>query len=89
MTLRCPACRTRRATYLSMQKHVADSGHALCDCGGYHYAHRPFSKFCKQNPMSDVWVAYRDGASVDVAQDIAIEIAFTRPGRPIRVWSWN
>ena len=47
MTVRCPECRTRRATFTSMLKHVAETGHKVCDCGqGRHYPHRPGSAGC-------------------------------------------
>lgn len=87
MTVRCPACRTRRATFVSLLSHVKHTGHALCACGGYHFAHRPFSRFCDQNPMADMWRAERDGATDQQLLDIEVEVAFTRPGRPLKVWT--
>ena len=86
MTLRCLACRTRRATFTSLVAHVKYSGHKPCTCGGYHYPHRPFSRFCDQNPMADVWRARRDGATEEQVNDIAMEVALTRPGRQLKVW---
>lgn len=59
--LRCPACRTRRATYASMQKHIQESGHKLCSCGGYPYKHRPGSPCCDQNPLAPFHDAVRRG----------------------------
>ena len=41
--IRCPQCRTRRASYASMMAHVKASGHKLCDCGGYHFPQQPYS----------------------------------------------
>ena len=86
MTLRCLGCRTRRATFTSLVAHVKQSGHAPCTCGGYHFAHRPFSRFCDQNPMADVWRAARGGATDEQLNDIALEVALTRPGRTLKVW---
>jgi hypothetical protein len=74
---------------MSLQAHIRESGHKACTCGGHHYPHRPFSKFCSQNPMSDVHVAARDGASPEVLEDMALEIALTRPGRRITERTWQ
>ena len=87
MTVRCPECRTRRASFVSLLKHVEKSGHKLCRCGGYHYAHRPFSPFCVQNPMSDVNVARQQGGcSADELAEIAVTCAWEKPGRPFTRW---
>jgi hypothetical protein len=88
VTCRCPSCRTRRATYQSLQAHIRESGHKACTCGGYHYPHRPFSRFCDQNPMSDVHVAARNGEPREVLDEIALEVAWSRPLRPLKVWIW-
>ncbi|UZZ64546.1 hypothetical protein [Curvibacter phage PCA1] len=81
MLFRCPACRTRRSDYKLFTQHLRTSGHKLCNCGGYHYAHRPGSPFCEQNPMGDVLVAARYGATDDELLDIAAEVAFTKQGK--------
>ena len=52
--VRCPQCRTRRATYSSLLTHVLKSGHKQCDCGGYHYKHRPGNPLCKENVFSSI-----------------------------------
>ena len=57
--LRCVGCRTRRATYQSMQAHYQKTGHKLCNCGGLHYAHRPGTKFCDHHPMAGLHRAMR------------------------------
>ncbi|MDM0116894.1 hypothetical protein QTI66_32730 [Variovorax sp. J22R133] len=45
--VRCPECRTRRVSWIAMLKHVAKTGHKVCDCGhGYHFPHRPGSGGC-------------------------------------------
>lgn len=59
---RCPECRTRRASYKTLMDHIASSRHALCKCGGYHYAHRPGSPFCECNPLSAILLADRYGS---------------------------
>lgn len=61
MLFRCPECRTRRRDCGLFTKHLKTTGHALCHCGGYHYAHRKGSPYCESNPMSDVWLASRQG----------------------------
>lgn len=43
-------------------RHVQATGHKLCLCGGYHYAHRPGSPLCAYNPLSALLLADRDGA---------------------------
>lgn len=49
--VRCPGCRTRRATWQSMLKHVAATGHKACECGhvaytGHAFPHRPGTPGC-------------------------------------------
>lgn len=81
MEWRCPACRTRRKDHGLFTRHLRDSGHRLCTCGGYHYAHRPGSPFCDCNPFADVLRASRQGESAEVLLDIAADIAWDTPGR--------
>lgn len=70
-----------------MVEHCRDSGHKLCDCGGYHYKHRPGSPLCRQNPMSAVHAAMRDAAcSAEDLLEIEMECAVHVPGRPMRAW---
>lgn len=78
---RCPECRTRRTGWLSLLAHCDSAGHALCLCGGYHYAHRPGSPYCTKNPWRDVKHAERAGESLETLQEIAADIAFDNPGR--------
>lgn len=61
--IRCPQCRTRRASYASMMAHVKASGHKLCDCGGYHFPHREGSPCCHSNPMSALHAAASAGTT--------------------------
>lgn len=81
--LRCPECRSRRATYASMQAHIKASGHKLCTCGGYHYAHRPASPFCEQNPRSAYYHALRAGEPDEVLLEILVDVAWSQRGRPL------
>lgn len=54
--VRCPGCRTRRATFSSMLKHVAATGHKVCECGqGRHYPHRPGSAGCVHERWDDLF----------------------------------
>lgn len=79
--IRCPACRTRRATYQSMQAHIASTGHTLCRCGGYHFAHRPGGGCCDLNTWGALRQAQRRGEPLDVQMDIAADIAWDKPGK--------
>jgi hypothetical protein len=81
MIFRCPECRTRRRDYGLFTQHLKTTGHALCHCGGYHYAHRPGSPYCEGNPMSDVLLASRYGTPDSELADIAAWCAFTKPGK--------
>ncbi len=72
---RCPVCRTRRKDPLLMLRHLQESGHRSCCCGGYHYMHRPGSKCCDSNPMYSVNQAVRRGEDAAVIEDIALDIA--------------
>lgn len=78
--LRCPECRTRRATYASMQRHIHASGHDYCNCEGYHFQHRPGSGCCDQNPRGAIVDARRRGASAEEILDILIDIIWDSPG---------
>ncbi|AVS68161.1 hypothetical protein C8245_23080 [Paracidovorax avenae] len=82
---RCPECRTRRRDYGLFTQHLRDSGHKLCDCGGYHYRHRPDSPYCHRNPYSVALEASRFGTSDAEVEAIALEIqrsiASTLPSR--------
>lgn len=80
MTFRCPACRTRRADYGLFMAHVRTTGHRVCNCGGYHYAHRPGSPFCVLNPRSELLEASRRGESSEVLLDIAAHLAWETKG---------
>lgn len=84
MLFRCPDCRTRRKDWHLFAAHLRESGHRLCNCGGYHYAHRPGSPYCEANPAADMRHALRAGEPASVLQDIAMDLAINGYGRPVR-----
>ena len=69
-----------------MVQHCKDHDHTLCDCGGYHYKHRPGSPCCKANPMSPVHTALRDGATEQEARDIEDDVLWFGRGKPMKEW---
>lgn len=89
MTARCPACRTRFATWVAMKEHVEKTGHRLCLCGGYHYPHRPGSPQCEENPMAAYNIAKAQGASDEELDDIEMDIMLFGKGRPLTRWPFG
>jgi hypothetical protein len=89
MLFRCPDCRTRRKDYGLFTKHIKSTGHTLCRCGGYHYQHRPGSKLCERNPLSDVHLAARTGATDEELDEIQMHCLWNKPGTPMRQWPTN
>lgn len=87
--LRCPGCRTRFALFTSLKKHIDATGHALCDCGGYHFKHRPGSPLCKKNPMAPYNHAAAQGASIEELEDIEMDIVFFGEGKPLTRWPFD
>lgn len=77
--LRCPGCRSRRSTYKALQQHLKLTGHKLCTCGGYHYAHRPGSPYCHGNPLSVLREAWRRDEPEEVLLMIAASIVDDSP----------
>lgn len=67
-------------------QHLRGSGHRLCNCGGYHYAHRPGSPYCHGNPMSIVRQAIREGATDEQVVEIEMDVLVSHPGKPFRRW---
>lgn len=82
--LRCPECRSRRASLVSLVAHVKATGHKACNCGGYGYKHRPNSPYCYQNAMADVRHAARRGETLEVQMEIAADSAWDRPGVKVK-----
>jgi transcription elongation factor Elf1 len=81
MAFRCPDCRTRRVSFTLLIAHQRKSGHKLCKCGGYHYAHRPNSPYCEKNAWSPLRHARREGATAETQLDIIANIAWDTPGK--------
>lgn len=79
--LRCPGCRTRRASILALIDHKLKTGHAACLCGGYDYPHRPGSPCCEANPAAAYYRADRAGASEEDLMDLAIDLLWDSPGK--------
>lgn len=73
--LRCPQCRSRRSTFKLMAAHIAATQHKLCNCGCYHFPHRPESACCDQNVNGVYLQASRTGASEDDLMEIAADLA--------------
>jgi len=82
---RCPECRTRRKDYGLFTKHIRDTGHGLCQCGGYHYSHRKGSPFCEANPLSPIRMADRYGATETDLVRCAQHIIATTPSAEAQV----
>lgn len=83
---RCPGCRTRRATWGGLHRHIEASGCEVCRCGGYHYPHRPGSPCCKLNPNSAVHDAMRSGATDEDLWEIQLDTVWHGAGRPLDSW---
>lgn len=84
MIFRCPDCRTRRCDYGMFRRHLTESGHKVCNCGGYAYAHRPRSPYCKHNAMSEVREAQRQGTTQDLLLEIAADCSWDKAGVKVR-----
>lgn len=84
MTVRCNTCGTRRATFSSLLRHKAASGHGKnCNCGGYHFPHRPGSACCDAAPYPTLRRAQRAGATGDDLTDAFLDDAlFGRNHKP-------
>lgn len=71
--------------FTDMLAHQEKWNHGLCRCGGYHYSHRPGSKFCDSNPMAPLHRAMRENAEDRDLMEIEMECVML-PGRPLKVW---
>ena len=47
----------------------------VCDCGGYHFKHRPGSPYCTAHPRVDINRAKRAGATDAQLADLQLELA--------------
>lgn len=83
MTVRCNTCGTRRASFVALLKHKSDKGHGKnCNCGGYHFPHRPGSPECDDHPYVRSNRARREGASEEVVTDAFIDDALFNAHKP-------
>lgn len=85
--LRCKGCRSRFSSFTSLIEHERRTKHKLCNCspsasfpGGYHFVHRPGSRYCQQNPLCDYWIALKEGASKEQLIEILVEWAWAGKG---------
>lgn len=86
-TYRCPDCRTRRKSFDLFTRHLRESGHRACNCGGYEWGpHRPGSPCCDQHPAAAVHRAARQGATYEECWEIQMALVTETPGRPMREW---
>lgn len=78
--LRCNECRTRRSSIQLLLKHHAISKDCRpCNCGGYHFAHRPGSPYCEHNPRAPLRHALRACESDEEVLDALVEWAWSGP----------
>lgn len=70
-----------------MLAHIKATGHKLCTCGGYHYAHRAGSPFCNANPYAAYYHAWRAGEPPEVLEEILLDTVWETPGRPLKTLS--
>jgi hypothetical protein len=74
VTVRCFICGTRRATFTSLLKHRAASGHTRpCTCPGYWFPHRPGSPECDVHPYVRLNRARRAGADAEERAEALLE----------------
>lgn len=87
MALRCPACRTRRATFTSLLAHTKATGHTWCQCGGPAFSgglskHRPGTRYCQHNRFGHIHLAERYGADQEEILEMLLEVILEAPGKP-------
>lgn len=80
---RCPQCGTRRATFVSLIKHMETSGHEPCRCGGYAWPHRLGSKLCDAHPRVVVNRAIAADASDEDIMDAELDVIWDSAGEPM------
>lgn len=56
---KCKACGHTRFYYDKERNRKQPS----CECQGYHFPHRPGSRFCRLNPLAPVWEVERRGGT--------------------------
>lgn len=83
MTVRCNTCGTRRATFTSLLRHKQHAGHGRnCDCGGYHFPHRPGSACCDAHSYVRANRAVRAGATQEERLDAFIDDTLFNTHKP-------
>jgi hypothetical protein len=86
---RCPQCRTRRKDAHLMALHELQCPRPACHCGSYAHPHRPLSGLCTLNPDAQVALAARAGTPQEDLLDVAIAVAWSMPGKPMRAWPFD
>lgn len=86
---RCPQCRTRRKDAHLMTMHEMQCPRPACHCGSYAYPHRPMSGLCTLNPDAQVALAARAGTSPEDLLDVAVDVAWSMRGKPMRAWPFD
>lgn len=86
---RCPQCRTRRKDAHLMTMHEMQCPRPACHCGSYAYPHRPMSGLCTLNPDAQVALAARAGTPPEELMDVAVDVAWSMPGKPMRAWPFD
>ena len=80
--IRCNECRTRCASFVSLIAHrKAHPACRPCNCGGYHFPHRPGSPYCYQNPKAALRHALRRCDNDEEILDVLVDMAW-EPGVP-------
>ena len=81
--LRCNECRTRRSCFTSLLAHrKAHPECKPCNCGGYHFAHRPGSPYCYKNPNAELRHALRACEDDEAILDVLMDWALDNKGKP-------
>jgi len=79
--LRCDICRTRRSSFMALLVHrKAHPECKPCECGGYHFKHRPGSPYCYKNPNAELRHALRACEDDEAIIDTLIEWALDGKG---------
>jgi hypothetical protein len=77
---RCPQCRTRRTSWVSMLKHMADKDHRAHHCAGYWFPHRCGGGACEESPKAEYYSLLRQGASkAEAEQTLAVHVLERMP----------
>lgn len=81
--LRCPVCRSRRATFVALLAHQLAQRHTgPCWCTGYPFPHRPGSGCCEESPNTRRNRALREKATDEHLLDAMIDDALLNKHKP-------